>query len=150
MPDVELVEIRPETAAEHALDEWFARQTLASLDNVESAARTILGLVTALIGALFGVLTVASKDLPAYLYNPLTRVLGVVSVVALLLTVVGALGVLLPLHSQVSSHRPDEQKRAFQAILGRKSRWLTATVVTFGIGVDALGLVLVIALLTAA
>lgn len=141
---------RPETPAEKDLSEWFAKQTLASLDNIETAARTILSLVTALIGALFGVLTVASKDLPAYLDNPLTRWLGVISVVALLLTIVGALGVLLPFHATVASHRLDQQKQAFQSILNRKSRWLKATVITFGIGVDTLGLVLIIALLTTA
>jgi hypothetical protein len=149
MSDIPKTVGRPETEAEKGMGEWFAKQAIASLDNLESAARTILGLVTALIGALFGVLTVASEDLPAYLYNPATRWLGVVSVVALLLSIIGALGVLVPLRTQVSSHRPDEQEQAFKDILNRKSRWLRATVITFGVGVDTLGLVLVIALLTA-
>jgi hypothetical protein len=150
MTAVELVGIHEETPTEAALAEWFAKQSLASLDTLEAAARTILGLVTALIGALFGVLTVASDKLPAYLGYVTVRVLGVVSVVGLMTALIGALGVLLPSEVQVSSHRPDEQAQAFEKLCEHKSRWLKAAVIAFGVGVDALGLVLIVALSAAA
>ena len=69
--------------------------------------------------------------------------------VLFLAALVGALGVLLPARFQVSSHRPDEQAQAFDRLLKRKSRWLTVTVISFGVGVGVLSVVLITALLTA-
>ncbi|MDY7077507.1 MAG: hypothetical protein SXV54_11355 [Chloroflexota bacterium] len=139
---------RPETEWEKDVGDWFKKQSLASLDTLEAAARTILSLVTALIGTLFGVLTVAADKLPAYMDYPAVRGLGVVSAGALLAALIGALGVLLPARSQASSHRPDEQAQAFERFLEHKSRWLKVTVVAFGVGVGTLTIVLVAALLT--
>jgi hypothetical protein len=150
MTDTPTIKGRPETAWEESLGEWFAKQALGSLDTLEAAARTILTLVTALIGALFSVLTIAAGDLPAYLQVPAARGLVTVSVGALLTALVGALGVLLPSRVQVSSHRPDEQARAFGELLEGKSRWLTGTVIAFGVGVGALGIVLMAALVVGA
>jgi len=147
MTDIPKVTGRPESEEEKKLGRWFGKQALTAPDTLEAAARTILGLVTALIGALFGVLTVAADKLPPYMYYPAVRGLGVVSVGALLAALIGALGVLLPARVQVSSHRIDEQARAFERILERKSRWLKVTVVAFGVGVGALAVVLVAALL---
>ncbi len=144
-----VVEIREETTEEKALDEWFAKQALASPDTLEAAARTILGLVSGLLGALFAVLAVASDPLPAYLDLTGVRALGGVTVAALLGALVGALGVVLPQRVEVASGRPDEQAAAFQAVLARKARWLTLAVITFGLGVTALSAVLIIALFKA-
>ena len=147
MTDIPKVAGRSETEGERRLGRWFEKQALAAPDTLGAAARTILGLVTALIGTLFGVLTVAADKLPPYMYYPTVRGLGVVSVGALLVALIGALGVLLPTRAQVSSHRPDQQARAFERFLERKSRWLEVTVVAFGVGVAALSIVLVAALL---
>ena len=149
MSDIPTVTGRPETDWEKELGDWFKKQSLVSLDTLEAAARTILSLVTALVGTLFGVLTVAADELPAYLHKPVVQALGVVSVGAFLAALVGALGVLLPARFQVSSHRPDEQAQAFDRLLKRKSRWLTVTVIAFGVGVAVLSVVLITALLTA-
>ena len=139
---------RAETPEERALRKWFAQQALASPDALEAAARTILSLVTALLGVLYGVLAVAEDPLPAYFRLPAVRWLGVGTVGALLVALVGTLGVVLPQRIQVSSARPDQQASAFAALLARKSRWLTVAVIAFGLGLVALGAVLVIALLT--
>ncbi len=72
-----------------------------------------------------------------------------VVVVALLAALVGALGVVLPRRIVVASARPDEQAAAFQALLARKVRWLRVTVLAFGLGVAALGVALIVALLKA-
>ena len=148
MPEIPQVAGRPESGREQELGDWFAKQTLAAPDTLEAAARTILSLVTALMGVLFGVLTVAADKLPAYMDYVAVRGLGVVSVGALLAALIGALGVLMPARAQVSSHRPDEQAQAFERFLKRKSRWLKVTVIAFGVGVGALGIVLAAALLT--
>ncbi len=79
----------------------------------------------------------------------MVRCLGVVSVVALLVALIGALGVVLPLRVEVASARLDQQARAFQRLMARKSRWLTLAVIAFGLGLVALGTVLIVALLKA-
>ena len=141
---------RAETEEEKALREWFAKQALSSLDTLEAAARTILGLVTALLGTLFAVLTVASDKLPAYMQLASVRWMGVLSVCALLAALLCALNVLLPERVRVSSARPDQQEEAVDRLRKHKSRWLTAAVVAFGAGVGALGVVVIAALLAAA
>lgn len=150
MAKAQVVEVREERPQEKALSEWFEKQVLASPDTLEAAARTILGLVTALLGVLFGVLAVAEEPLPSYLALPMVRGLGVGSVAALLVALLGALGVVLPRHVQVASARLDQQAEEFQRLLARKSRWLTVAVVAFGLGLAALGAVLIVALLAAA
>ena len=140
---------RAETPEEKALRKWFAKQALASPDALEAAARTILGLITGLLGMLFGVLAVASDPLPAYLGLPLARGLGVVTVGALLVALVGTLAVVLPREIKVASARPDQQASAFEVLLARTSRWLTLAVIAFGLGLATLGAVLVVTLLTA-
>jgi hypothetical protein len=143
------IKYRAETAEEKALRKWFAKQALAAVDNLEAAARSILGLVSALLGVLFAVLAVAADPLPAYLESPLMRGMGVIAVSALLLALLGALAVVLPQKIQVSSHRPDQQAQEFQALLDRKSRLLTFAVYAFGLGLAALAAALIIALVTA-
>ncbi len=149
MAKARVVEIREETPEERARREWFERQALTSPATLEAAARTVLGLVTALLGVLFGVLAVASEPLPAYLKLTSVRWLGVTAIVALLGALVGALAVVLPRRIAVASARPDEQAKAFQDLLARKARWLTVTVLAFGLGVVALGAALIVALLKA-
>ena len=141
---------RRETPEERTLRRRFAEQALASPDTLEAAARAILGLVTALLTVLFGVLAVASDPLPSYLRLPLVRGLGVGAVGALLVALVASLGVVLPRRIKIASARPDRQAEAFRDLVARKSRWLTVAVIAFGLGLVALGAVLIVALLRAA
>ncbi len=64
MPKV--LPIREETSEEKKLREWFETQALESPKNLEEAARLLIGLVTGLLGALFGVLTVSAETLHTY------------------------------------------------------------------------------------
>jgi len=146
MTDIPTVTGRPETEWEKGLGDWFKKQSLLSLDALEAAARTILSLVTALLGLLLGVLAVTEDPLPAYFELPVVRWLGVGAVAALLAALAGTLGVLLPQQVQVAGARPDKQAQAFARLLAQKSRWLTAAVIGFGLGLVALGAVLIIAL----
>ena len=146
MAEPRVVGMRDETEEEKALAAWFAEQALASPGNLEAAARTVVGLVTGLLGLLLGVLAVGEDPLPSYLWDAGVRPLGVAAIACLLIALLCALAVLLPRRIAVSSHRPDQQKMAFQRMLARKTRWLRTTVVAFALGVGLLGAILIVAL----
>jgi hypothetical protein len=150
MAELEIMEEHEETAEEQRLREWFAEQRLASPDTLDAAARLLIGLDTGLVGTLFGVLTVTAEvgEMPSYMGETYVRWLGVSSVVALLIALLAALGVVLPRKIYVTPARLDEQERALHDLLGAKSRWLRIATIFFGVGVFTLGTILVIALLT--
>jgi hypothetical protein len=146
MASPRIVSVAEETPDEKALREWFAAQALGSLDTLEAAARTILQLVTGLLGVLFAVLSLAADPPPAYLDLSAVRWLGSVSIAGLLVAQAAALAVVLPSPVNVSTHRLDEQEAAFRALAERKSLRLRVAVAGFGLGLVALGIVLIIAL----
>ncbi len=145
MPKV--LSIREETPEEKKLREWFETQSLESPKTLEDAARLLIGLVTGLLGALFGVLTVSAETLPAYLSLPFVKVFGVGAVGLWLLSLLCGLVVVTPRKWQSDAGKPETQRQAFAQILKYKSDWLKASVFFFGIAVFALGVVLVTALL---
>jgi hypothetical protein len=147
MAKLRVVEVREETPAEAAQRDWFEKQVLASPGNLEDTARLIIGLITGLLGVLFGVLTVSAEHLPAYLSLPLVRWLGTATVVAFLFALLAALIVVLPLRQVTHSARPDDQARTFDHLLRSKARALYIAVVVFWLGVAGLSGVLVLALL---
>ncbi len=149
MPEKVTFTSREETSAEKAEREWFEKQALASPDNLEAAARLLIGLATGLLGVLFGVLTLKGGPLPAYLQSPLVRGLGIGTVAAVLFGLLAALAVVMPDLYRVSSQRPDQQHQTFQRLLGRKSRALTLGVSGFGVGIVLLALTLIAALISA-
>lgn len=145
-----VVGVREQTPEEQALDRWFAEQALASPGNLEAAARTIVGLVTGLLGLLLGVLAVSEDPLPSYLWDAGVRPLGVAAIVFLLAALLCALAVLVPRRMAPSRYRPDQQKAAFERMVAWKACWLWGTVVAFGVGVGLLGAILIVALLLVA
>jgi len=140
---------RPQTPEEKALVLWFREQALASPEALEAAARTIASLTTALLGVFWGVMAIAETPLPSYLWLPWVRPLGAGAVLALLAALLCALFVVLPRRYAPSAHRLDEQQAAFEHMLAWKRNWLTASLVAFGLGMAALALVLLIALMRA-
>ncbi len=144
MPKV--LSIREETSEEKKLREWFETQALESPKNLEEAARLLIGLVTGLLGALFGVLTVSAETLPTYLSLPAVKWCGILAVVLWLLSLLCALVVVTPRKWQSDVGKPETQSEVFKAMLSHKSRWLRDSVTLFAGGVIALGIVLVIAL----
>ncbi len=143
-----VLSIREESTEEKKLREWFENQALESPKTVEDAARLLIGLVTGLLGALFGVLTVSAETLPVYFSLPVLRWCGVAAVALWLLSLLAGLVVVLPRKWQTYAGQPDLQNQVFLNILKHKSVWLTASVITFGMGIFCLGIVLVIALLS--
>jgi hypothetical protein len=109
----------------------------------------LVGLITGLLGVLFGVLTVAAEKLPAYLNLPGVRGTGVAAVAFWLGSLLCGLVVVLPFRWQVQPGHPQTEHATFEAILGRKAGWLLAAVIGFALGVIALAIVLIVALLAA-
>ncbi len=147
MAKLRVVGIREETPAEAAQRDWFEKQALASPGNLEEAARLIIGLITGLLGVLFGVLTITAEHPPAYLALPIVRYLGAAVVVVLLVALLAALAVVLPLRLVTNSAKPDDQAKAFAALLRTKANVLMVAVIAFGLGIAGLSGVLVLALL---
>jgi hypothetical protein len=147
MAKMRVVSIREETPGEAEMRQWFAQQALASPDTLDAAARLLISLVTGLLTLLFGVLAVAGDPLPSYLAHWPVRVLGVVSVVALLAALGAALGAVLPARLAADPARPARQAAAFAELVRRKAGWLRGAVVAFGLGMAALSLALIVALL---
>lgn len=141
------VTVQPESEKEKRLREWLAEQELKSVDNLEAAARQLISLVTALFGILFGVLTVSSDPLPAYFAYPVLRILGVSSIVLLLLTLVGALVVVIPIPQRNYAQQPDKQAELVENLLLRKMWGLYSAAILFGLALVLLGIILVSALL---
>jgi hypothetical protein len=146
MPKV--LSIREENSEEKRLRKWFEAQTLESPKNIEDAARLLIGLVTGLLGALFGVLTVSAETLPAYLSLPLIRILGVSAVGFWLASLLCGLVVVTPRKWQADSGKPETQYHVFRQLVDYKANWLRAATILFGVAVVALGVVLVTALLS--
>ncbi|MEK7326988.1 MAG: hypothetical protein AAB217_17225 [Chloroflexota bacterium] len=147
MAKLRVVEIRQETPAEAAQRDWFEKQVLASPGNLEEAARLIIGLITGLLGALFGVLAITSEHPPAYLALPAVRYVSAATVVAWLAALLAALVVVTPLRLVTRSARPDDQAGAFDRLLRGKATALYVAVIAFGLGIAGLSGVLVVALL---
>lgn len=144
MPKV--ISIREENSEEKKLREWFETQALESPKNIEDAARLLIGLVTGLLGALFGVLTVSAETLPAYLSLPAVKLFGVLAVALWLLSLLAGLAVVTPRRWGTNMERPDTQKDVFRQITSYKSNWLRVSVILFGAAIVALGVVLITAL----
>ena len=145
MPDVTYTS-RAEAAAEAELRKWYAHAALGSPDTLDAAARTLQGLITALLGTLFAVLALAADPLPLYLKLCSVKVLGTVAIVGLLVSLAFSLGVVFPRHFATPRSRPDEQRRDFAVLLGNKRRWLMVSIGAFALALAALSAVLIIAL----
>ena len=146
MPKV--ISIREENSEEKKLREWFEAQALESPKNLEDAARLLIGLVTGLLGALFGVLTVSAETLPAYLSLPVVKGFGVGAVGLWLASLLCGLVVVTPRRWQADAGKPDTQSQVFRQLLNHKSKWLRRSVALFGAAIIALGIVLITALLS--
>jgi hypothetical protein len=144
------VVIREETEQERLLREELGKWALASPGRIEDAAREIIGLVTALYAVLFGILALAGDPLPAYLKLPEVRWLGALAALALGLALVAALTVIAPARYVFAGASLTQQSAVFDSVLGRKSRWLTAALVCFGVGAAAFGALLVVIMLALA
>jgi hypothetical protein len=137
------VTIRDETPKETALRSKMVEFAWKSPDHLDASARQIISLVTALYALLFGVLAFASDPLPAYLTWAPVRFLGAGATAALGAALLAALAAANARRYQYSPQSLTQQSEAFEAMLRYKSTWLNVAVICFGLGVLALGTLLV-------
>ena len=126
---------RPETPEEAFLREWFEEHSKKSIDNLEAGARQIITLVGTFYGIIFAVLALGSDKFEASLHHGAVIAPGIATVLALLGAVVSALVVVLPIFRYgYNPSKPADEKKVYEEILARKSGWLRAAVVLFGVG----------------
>jgi hypothetical protein len=148
MDKYRVVGIREETSAEKAQREWFEKETLGSPDNLEEAARQVIGLVTGMITVFVGILAVTGNPIPAYLRVPFVRAAGCVTLALLWIALGAALGVVVPWHWTFNPAQPSSQASTFVKILQLKSKALTIAVGAFAAGLLILGVIVGYVLLT--
>ncbi len=141
-----VVASRKLTAEETALDEWFLKQSFASPDNLEAAARLLIGLITGLLGTLLGVLSLSDDSGPEFLDSHAVLTFAAIGVLTLLIALWLAIWVVVPLRMNNPSGVLDEQRQAFAALVQRKARFLSAAILTFAVALTALAIVLAFAL----
>ncbi len=148
MPDGEVVSVtgRVETPEEAFLREWFAKQQAAAIDNVEAGARQIVTLVMAFYTAIFGILSLGRTGIEASLAQRSVIVLGGAVVFCLLIALVAALVAILPWAYRVRDASVTDQETVYATMLGRKSGGLTVAAVTFGLGLAAFAVLILVML----
>ncbi len=136
---------RLETTEEENLRKWFEAQQLDSIKNIEAGATALTGLNTGLLGLLFTVVAITG-DLPSYVSK--VGGMAIAAVTFWLVSLVAALGVLIPGRWMLSLGKPNAQKTLFENMRSRKEGWMLAAAIFFGLGVLMLWLALVTALMT--
>lgn len=103
-----------------------------SLESLEAAARQIITLVTTLAGVFFGIL--AFKDTPTYLSAGEVKVLGTLTLGALLVALLFALDVVMPRRFDLRRDDLTEMHAILHSLFQTKSRSLTFAQWAFGAG----------------
>ncbi len=122
----------PLSAQDERLNKLFDEIEGGSLATLEDAARQIITLSTALLGAFFGLL--AFKDAPAYLGHMEIKVIGAFALIAFLLSLFLALRAVSPRRYDYPRANLTAKRRIFDEILTSKHtavRWASGV---FGMG----------------
>ncbi|MGB1253633.1 MAG: hypothetical protein ACPG8W_23685 [Candidatus Promineifilaceae bacterium] len=137
-----------ETSGNAVLHQWFMEQRIKSVDNLEAGATHLITLTLALLTVLIGIMGLSDGNIPLYMkkWAGLQWLSGI-GIVALLISLLCALGVVWPLPYEASIGKPNEIEAAFETLLERKATLGRAAMGWFGAGVVCLGLTVVVALL---
>lgn len=135
-----------EPAAQTALANWFAEQHIHSIDNLETAARQIITLCTALLGALLGLMALTETPLPQHMQWSGVQWISGAGVVCLFAALACALYVVIPRRHPVNLNDPQNLQNTFETLLRRKQRWLWAAIITFGVAMFCFALIVVVSL----
>jgi hypothetical protein len=141
--DVVSVRGRPETPKEAALAEWFAKQEIGAMDNLESAAQQIIQLVTAFYTVIFGILALGADSFETSLASPLVAGLGMMAILALLFALVAALIVLAPFPARFRRAVSSDHESTFANILRGKAFGLLIAFAAFGTGLAAFAILII-------
>ncbi len=124
-------ETRELTDADRHLLDFIRSLEGKSLEQLESAAKQIITLVTSLLGLFLGIL--AFKDDPTYLAYWDVKLLAGLALLTFLAALFFALGVVLPREYHVSDL--NSMRLALTAMLRRKRDALRAATLAFGLAV---------------
>lgn len=124
-------ETRELTDADRHLLEFVRKLEGNSLEQLESAAKQLITLVTSLLGLFLGIL--AFKDAPTYLAYWDVKLLAGLALLAFLLTLFFALAAVLPREYRVADL--NSMRLALITMLRRKRNALRAATLAFGISV---------------
>lgn len=126
------VESSPLSVDDERLEKLFDEMESASLETLENAARQIITLSTALLGAFFGLL--AFKDAPAYLGFIEIKVVGALALTAFLLSLLVALRTVSPFPYEFPRANLTAKRKVLDDILMRKQSSIIWASWIFGIG----------------
>lgn len=118
--------------SDERLEKLFDEMESGSLETLENAARQIITLSTALLGAFFGLL--AFKDAPAYLGFVEIKVIGALALTAFLLSLFLALRAVSPRRYDFPRASLTAKRKALNEMLQRKQGSVVWASWTFGAG----------------
>lgn len=118
--------------SDERLEKLFDELESNSLETLESAARQIITLSTALLGAFFGLL--AFKDAPSYLAFVEIKVIGAMALTAFLLSLFLALRAVSPRHYEFPQASLTAKRKALNEMLKLKRISVIWASWIFGIG----------------
>lgn len=147
-PKVSVVDVRLATPEENQLLARFAQWEAESLTNLESGARQIIQLVSALFGVMLGTLALGDEKFAAALQAPLVKWCAGLVLLAWLIALLTALAVVIPGEFRPRRASLDDMRITHSTLLQNKSQQLYCAVVAFGAGVVAFACLLFTLLLT--
>lgn len=127
-----LVSSSPLSAQDERLEKLFDEMEQGSLKTLEDAARQIITLSTALLGAFFGLL--AFKDAPDYLGFCEIKVIGTGALLAFVIALFFALVAVSPKRYNFARASLTEKRNILDKILNLKHRYVGLASWTFGAG----------------
>jgi hypothetical protein len=127
-----LVPASPLSAQDERLDKLFDEMEQGSLKTLEDAARQIITLSTALLGAFFGLL--AFKDAPDYLGFCEIKVIGTGALFFFFIALFFALVAVSPKRYNFARASLTEKRDILDKMLNRKHRFVRLASWTFGAG----------------
>ncbi len=145
---VSVVGTRLATPAESQLVARFAQWEAESLTNLESGARQIIQLVSALLGVMLGTLALGDEKFATALQIPLVIVLASLILFAWLVALLAALAVVIPSEFLTRRASLDDMHATYQTLLQQRNMRLSIAVVAFGSGIVAFGGLILTLLLT--
>jgi hypothetical protein len=122
----------PLSPQDEQLNALFDKLESGSLETLENAARQIITLSTALLGAFFGLL--AFKDAPSYLGFLEVKIIGAVALVAFLFSLFAALIAISPKRYEFPRASLTAKRKALDDMFKRKQTAVTWASWIFGIG----------------
>lgn len=141
-PKVSVVDVRLATPEENQLLARFAQWEAESLTNLESGARQIIQLVSALFGVMLGTLALGDEKFALALQAPLVKWCAGLALLAWLIALLTALAVVIPGEFRPRRSSLDDMRTTYSILLQNKIQWLYCAVVAFGAGIVAFALLL--------